>query len=159
MVFGAQYAEGAVSLRILIWLVPAAILTGHFRYILVAHDAQRLDLRCGVLGLGTCLLLAVLLVPTWGPSGAAAAIVASELVTFAAAYFFVHQRIVVIPVGRHLAGPLLAGGVMVVMVHALPSPSLWLGGIVGILLYVCALIVLCPKLLTSIGSALVRSSS
>jgi O-antigen/teichoic acid export membrane protein len=158
MVFGAQYAEGVVSLRILIWLVPAAILTGHFRYTLVAHNAQRLDLRCGALGLGMCLLLTVLLVPTWGPSGAASAILASELFTFAAAYFFVHHRIVTIPVGRHLAGPLLAGSVMVVMVHALPSPSLWLGSTAGILLYAIALVTLQPKMLTDLRSALARDS-
>jgi len=156
-VFGGQYAEGAASLRILIWVVPAAVVMGHFRYTLVAHDAQRLDLRCAVLGSVTCVMLTLLLVPTHGPVGAAAAILASELVTGASAYFFVRRRVVIIPVARHLVGPLLAGALMVALIRVFPSPSLWLGGTAGILTYMSALVILCPRMLADIRSMLVRS--
>jgi PST family polysaccharide transporter len=157
-VYGAQYAEGAASLSILIWLVPLALLTGHFRYTLVAHDAQRLDLRCTALGAGTCVVLALILVPTHGPVGAAAAILASELVTWFVAYLFVRRRVVAIPVGRHLTRPLLAGALMVVLVRAVPSPSLWVGGTAGVLLYASALVMLGPKMLPDIRSVFARSS-
>lgn len=152
VVYGAQYGEGAASLRILVWLVPAALLSGHFRYTLVAHDAQRLDLWCAALGGGTCVVLTLLLVPTHGPVGGAAAILASELVTWTAAYLFVRRRVAVIPLGRHLAWPLLAGTVMVALVSVFPSPSVWLGGTAGILLYVSAILMLHPKMVTDVRS-------
>ncbi len=156
VVYGAQYTDGTTALRILIWLVPAALLAGHFRYILVAHDAQQLDLRSSAIGAGTCVVLTLFLVPNHGPVGAALAVLASELVTCIAAYLLVRRHVAVIAIGRHLAGPLLAGTLMVALVSVFPSPSLWLGGAAGILLYIATLVMLQPKMLADIRSVLAR---
>jgi O-antigen/teichoic acid export membrane protein len=77
--FGAPYVAAATGLRLMIWAVPIAWASGHIRYSLIAMGQPKLDYRSAVAGTATTIMLTIVLVPSLGPTGAAAALVAGIL--------------------------------------------------------------------------------
>ena len=42
LLFGTGYEPGSKLLALLIWMIPLSLISGHYRYALIAHNQQRL---------------------------------------------------------------------------------------------------------------------
>jgi O-antigen/teichoic acid export membrane protein len=124
--YGSQYREAASTFRVLIWLIPLAFMSGHYRYALIAYDRQHLEFLCGACGAGLNILLNLLLTPRLGLIGAAWALVASEVLIWGCAYCFVRRTITCIAVWPYAFRPLVGGAILAGALCLLPTMNIWM---------------------------------
>jgi O-antigen/teichoic acid export membrane protein len=156
LLYGPQYREAAAILRVLIWLIPLALISGHYHYALVAYDKQQLQFLSMACGAGVNVLLNLFLVPAYGGAGAACALIASEAFAWGVAYYFVRRTIAPIPAWRNICRPLLAGAALAGVLYLLPPLNLWMAGGSAILVYSLILAIVYPKMLSEVRSALIN---
>lgn len=82
-VYGSAYTDAVLPLRIVIWMIPIAWLSGHFRYTLIATGHQRSEFAGAAAAAAVCLGVAVALSGRLGAEGAALALVAGGSVNAA----------------------------------------------------------------------------
>jgi O-antigen/teichoic acid export membrane protein len=152
LIYGPQYHEAVAILRVLIWLIPLALISGHYHYTLVAYDKQQLQFLSMACGAGANVLLNLFLVPTYGGVGAAWALIASEALAWGVAYYFVHRTIAHIPVWRHVYRPLLAAAALAGVLYLLPPLNLWIAGGSAVVAYGLILAVVQPRMLAEVRS-------
>jgi O-antigen/teichoic acid export membrane protein len=132
-IYDERYLGAGRPLAVLSWLIPVALVGGHYRYLLIASNLQQLELRCTLLAAVTAVALGVCLIPLYGAVGAAAALLLAGLVSGGLAYGFVNRRIVRIPCHRQLALPLVALSVALACYTALTQHGPWLAaGVAGL---------------------------
>jgi PST family polysaccharide transporter len=124
-VYDSRYLGATWPLAVLGWLIPVALLSGHYRYLLIACNLQHLELRCTLIAAVTAVGLGVLLIPLYGAVGAAFALLLASLVNGGLAYYYVNRRIAQLSCHRPLALPLLAAGVAVTCSVALAQLGSW----------------------------------
>lgn len=137
--YGNAFLASAASFRILILSIavetavmgigPALAATGHM--------ASRVWIGC--LGVGVIIGLSALLIPTMGPLGVAYAFLASCIVVAALSVVVIRWYVGPIRVGASLGKSLFAGVVMSLVLLTLPSLSLWVGILIGALVYFAVL--------------------
>jgi PST family polysaccharide transporter len=110
IVYGASFHDGWRPFAVLVWVLPVAMLSGHYRYILVAYDHQKWLLVSTSISAAVAVLLAFALIPSYKGVGAAWALLIANIVLFALVYFAVRRYVVEVPVHRQLFAPLLALG-------------------------------------------------
>jgi O-antigen/teichoic acid export membrane protein len=93
VVFGHGYESAVPVLRIVVWTVPVAVISGHFRHALIAAHLTRLDLACVTTGAATTLALNAGFVRPFGLRGAALAAVAGEVVVAICAVTLAGRRV------------------------------------------------------------------
>jgi PST family polysaccharide transporter len=157
LVYGPLYHQAVEVFQILIWLVPLALVSGNFRYTLIAAGKQQLEFVTAASGAGLNIALSILLIPRLGLHGAALAIILSELLILGLAAFFVERAITPISIRPHIWRPLVAGGVLVALLYALSGTSLWIAGGAVLIAYALAAVVLQPKLLLDVRALLARN--
>jgi O-antigen/teichoic acid export membrane protein len=108
MAYGPKFLHGSQTLSILGWLIPVAMVGGHYRYLLFSCNQQHLELRCTMISAVTATVLGVALIPLYGARGGAAALLAASLVNCGLAYVFANRQIARIPCHQQLALPRLA---------------------------------------------------
>jgi O-antigen/teichoic acid export membrane protein len=115
LAYGEAYRSAGRLLAVLIWAVPAALLSGHYRYALVACDHEQLEFRCNAIAAAVAIALGVLLIPAYGAFAAALALVASAFVVLVLAHAAAREAGVLVP-SIALAFPawsaLAAGGIV-----------------------------------------------
>lgn len=142
LLFGPQYAESALPLKLLVWSAALVILRGSYRHSLNAAGLQNLDLRCAGVSCGLNVGLNVLLIPRYGMLGAAGATVFADVVWFAMAAWYFNRRIATLSPVAALARPAVAGAVMGVVLWV-GTPVFWVvHAAVGVAVYFIALLVL-----------------
>ncbi len=116
LVYGAAFAGAGTSLAVLIWLVPLAMFSGHYRFTLLAYDLQKELFGITLVSAIVATALCFPLIPVWGATGAAAALVAGNLVTLVLVYHCVRLRVVEIGLRHFFRLPLAgeAGSLVVV---------------------------------------------
>jgi O-antigen/teichoic acid export membrane protein len=72
--YGQAFAPAVLPLQILIWMVPVAWLSGHFRYTLVASGHQRQEFQAAAVTAVVTVAAAWVLAARWQSVGAAAAL-------------------------------------------------------------------------------------
>jgi len=97
LAYGEAYRPAGRLLAVLIWAVPLALVSGHYRYALIACDHERLELRCNAIGAVVAVGLGVLLIPSHGAFSAAVALVASALVVLVLALAAAREACVSVP--------------------------------------------------------------
>ena len=112
LLYGAPFAGAAPVLRALIWLAPAAMISGHFRYVLIGYGQQHWELLASASGAAVALGLGIPLVLSFGMLGAAWALVASEVVIGVLASLFVRRTITPIPFVTTVGKALLVGAAL-----------------------------------------------
>lgn len=150
LVYGPQYSEASRILQVMIWLIAITMLGGHYRYLLIGLGKQELDFLSTAAGAATSLFLNLILIPRYGPLGAAWSMLLSEAVTWSLAYYFVRRKVALIPMLRHLSKPALAGAAVLATLHLLPMFNFWLGGGAALAIYALALLFLQPGILTDL---------
>jgi len=110
LVFGPSFSGGGLLLALLIWLIPIAMLSGHYRYSLIACNLQSLEFLCTAISAVVSITLGFLLIPVLGALGAAVGLLAANLVNFGVAAGCVRSRIVKIRFLPQVVEPLAAMG-------------------------------------------------
>jgi len=93
LAFGSGYAGAAPVLQILAWTIPLSVIGGHFRHTLISLKQMRLDLTAVASGAVTTVALNLALIPRFGLTGGAVAMVAGEAVLTTAAIVIVARRV------------------------------------------------------------------
>lgn len=112
LVFGHQYAESIRIFQILIWVVPVALLSGHYRYALIAANHQKYEMAASVCAAAVCFILCRIGVRYYGIQAAAPALLTASVVNWIFAYIFVQKKIGRIPFMQHVLKPAVVGAVM-----------------------------------------------
>lgn len=142
LLYGANYAESAQVLAILIWSAVLVILRGSYRHSLIAAGHQGLDLRCAILSSCVNVGLNLLLIPRFGMIGAATATVAGDAVWFVMAFVSFERRVMPLNPLPYLARPVLAGAAMAASLLLLPS-LFWIErAVLSVIVYFVVLLIL-----------------
>lgn len=160
LIFGNEYTESIRIFRILIWVVPVALLSGHYRYVLIAANHQKYEMISSICGAAVCLLLSRFGIRYYGMDGAAPALLAASIVNWALAYFFVQKKITRIPFAKHILKPAIVGAVMVVIFMILLPIHPWLAVTVSFFTFGLLFLALQPewkKLLPTSGHKTVNA--
>jgi O-antigen/teichoic acid export membrane protein len=98
LIYGTQYHESVAVFQVLIWLLPLALMSGHFRYLLIGYNRQDLEFVSAACGGALNVALNLFLTASYGIQAAAWALIASEIFIWVLAYYFVRLTIAHIPV-------------------------------------------------------------
>jgi len=96
LAYGEAYRPAGRILAVLIWAIPLALLSGHYRYVLIACDHERLDFRSNAIGAASAAVLGALSIPWQGAVSAAVALVAAAFVILLIAHAATRERGVVL---------------------------------------------------------------
>ena len=150
IVYGSQFGEAAIAFQVLVWLVAASLISGHYMYSLIAFNKQWLELSSAVCGAGLVILLSLLLIPSYGLFGAAVAVLCTEIVVWGMNYYFVLREITTIRFFCHLTKPLTAGAVMAIVLLMMPPVNILVVAATAVILYGLGLLVLQPSMLNDV---------
>ncbi len=140
ILYGSNFRGAAVSLSILVWMLPIAMLSGHYRYALIAYRLQNRLLRCTVISAVVAVGLGFALVPLYGGTGAAWALLIANAVNFLLVWYAVRELVTVIPLGANLAAPLGALLVAGIVYAALAGRNVPLAVSGAVTVYLAALL-------------------
>jgi O-antigen/teichoic acid export membrane protein len=91
VVFGGEYRPAVLPFQILIWMIPVAWFSGHFRFSLIVSGHQRLEFTASAIAGAATAVLAVLGSRAFGAPGAAAALLIGGIVNAVAAGVLMHR--------------------------------------------------------------------
>lgn len=112
LLFGAKFEPSVLAFQIIAWNFVLIGINGVYtQLVLLMHSRQKEFLRVVSVGAVVSLLVNAILAARYGSNGAAAAWLISEG-SVAIASYYMARRFVVLPLGRHLKKPLVAGGLM-----------------------------------------------
>jgi O-antigen/teichoic acid export membrane protein len=129
-IFGQRYGESVAVLQILAWTLVLSFPVYVLWYGLVARRREREAFFVAVAGLLANVIANGILIPLYGPSGAAAALIVSEIVVVGGYGLLVHRHLFRVPLRRLLAKPLGVGAI-VVPIAVLVSTQSAAGGALG----------------------------
>jgi O-antigen/teichoic acid export membrane protein len=93
VVYGSQYGPTVMPFQIVIWMIPVAWFSGHFRFSLIAAGQQHLEFAASIIsGLSTAAL-AYYGVVHFGNAGAAAALLLGGVINAVTAWGLTHRAI------------------------------------------------------------------
>ena len=90
MLYGDALRPAAISLTVLIWTVLPYACARYYAYLLIASDRQQIDLRLNVLMTVVNVGLNLILMPRYGPLGAALATCLSIGLYALGQYYYIH---------------------------------------------------------------------
>jgi O-antigen/teichoic acid export membrane protein len=93
LVFGPAYAEAVRPFQIAVWMIPVAWFSGHFRFSLIAAGKQRWESAASALTAVVTVTCALVFVPAWSSTGAAAALLAGGVVNAILALVAMRQQV------------------------------------------------------------------
>ena len=125
LLLGVSFADSAVTLQVLIWIIVPSFAYATLSRVLVAGQQERSNTLIAAAGMLVNIVLNLILIPRFGATGAAISSVTSMLVATIASYFVIKERLFTIRLGEVLGKPLLC--VLATVIAALPlqRASLW----------------------------------
>jgi O-antigen/teichoic acid export membrane protein len=156
ILYGPQYEEATAAFRVLVWLIPLALLSGNFRYTLIGYSKQTLEFVSAFIGAVISIILNLILVRFYGFVGAAWALVISEAVIWAVAYYFVRRTITPILLIPYLQWPVIAGLVLIGTLYVLFPLSIWIAGSIAVIVYILVMFATQPNLFNSLRTLYMR---
>jgi PST family polysaccharide transporter len=157
LIYGEAYGQAVVLLRILVWMLVAALVSTHFRVTLIAASRQGLELLSTAGGAALTLALVVVLYHRFGLPGVAVAMVLGELGTLILSSIFVHRGILPVRPGQCLRAPMAAAVAAVLLLLAGPGAPAWAKAAAVVLIFLAAAAVLDPQLLGGLRRVGIRS--
>lgn len=110
LLYGARYAEGGRLLAILVWIIPIALVSGHFRYGLVACGREKQLFHATLAAAAGSIVFSLVLGRWFGAPGVAAALVLANGLHLVVPYAMFRHRLASVPVFRILLPPVVAAG-------------------------------------------------
>jgi len=92
-IYGASYGPAVLPFQIVIWMIPVAWFSGHFRFSLIASGHQRLEFIASAAAGTVTVVAAYAGVRLWGATGAAAALLTGGVVNALVAGFAMYRVI------------------------------------------------------------------
>ncbi len=105
LAYGAAFAPGGPLLATLVWIIPLALLSGHYRYTLIAYGLQRWHLYSTAVAAAVVVGLSLYWMPRFGALGAARALLTGCLVEFALVWLSVRRMVVAVGFARQCLAP------------------------------------------------------
>jgi O-antigen/teichoic acid export membrane protein len=140
IVYGQAFAGAVPAFSVLMWMLPVALLSGHYRYILIAYNCQKRLLVCTSISAAAAVVLGVSLVPLFGAIGAAWALLLANVLNLVLVFESVRRRVMAIPFHEQLTEAIgamvVAMGVFFVFVWV----NVWLAAALSFLTYTAALV-------------------
>ncbi|MCI0591208.1 MAG: flippase [Gammaproteobacteria bacterium] len=155
LIYGSQYNEAVAVFGALIWLIPLALMSGHFRYALIGYNKQGLEFLSSAYGACANILLNLLLIPSAGLVGAAWALLISEVVIWGFAYCFVRRTITHVPICLPVIHPLVGGAIAAGVLYLLPPVNIWVAGSSAVAVYCFFVAATQPKVFAHVRSMFV----
>lgn len=137
--FGAQYQASVVALQILMWSIPLSIYRNVPWAALIARHREDLLLRAVVIGAVINIALNLVLIPPYGIIGAAIATVITESAVGGIMLWFARGQDLPFVTPVRLLKPLLAGGVMGLVLWMTPGLVLPMALLLGVVVYAACL--------------------
>jgi O-antigen/teichoic acid export membrane protein len=142
--YGAQYRDAAQPLQVLIGAIGIELIGMNFGYTLMACNREKQYLLGVTAAAVTSVSLNLMLIPAYGPLGAAWARTGAECL-LAATFFFQCRRVVPVELVKPILLPCLGGLLMVVCYQVMNS--LIAGTVLGIASFSLLLLLTCsPKI-------------
>jgi O-antigen/teichoic acid export membrane protein len=160
LIFGAEYKAASRIFAVLIWVIPLALMSGHFRYTLIGYDRQKFEFLSALIGAGVNVMLNLVLVGRYGLFGAAVSLVISEAVIWLTTYLYVRRLIVPIPVLVYIWKPVVAGAMLSAALYFLMKADIFhvfLAGAIGLVVYVFLMAVFQPDIFVNMRLIFQRS--
>ncbi len=129
--YGSQFATSGTSFGILVLTLAVEAASVGVGTALAAAGRQVINLIIGSINVLLLVVLCFLLIPALGPSGAAAAYLASSLFGATGGMVMVHRLVSRVDLLATVARPAVAGGVMLAALFTLGIQHLGVGLIVG----------------------------
>lgn len=142
LLFGPDYTNSVLPLRILSLAASLIILRGTFRQALNAAGRQDLDLRCAGASVGLNVGLNLLLIPQYGIVGAAITTVVAEVLWLTLASYYFRRYVAPISFIPFVWQPLIAAAAMSIYFLLTPSLLWWVQATISGLVYFGALLLL-----------------
>jgi O-antigen/teichoic acid export membrane protein len=152
-IYGPQYASSVAIFQILIWVVSALLISGHFSYALIGWNLQRFHMLSFFVATIMSLLLSFILIPRYEMTGAAFAVFGGILTKGVLAWFFVNRKIGSVPVLRYLWRPALPALLSLAAYRFLPQGDEIFGAIGVFILFLLGLWILQPNLVSKLRTA------
>lgn len=139
---GAEFAEAARPLKVLVFAVGVSFLNLLFGYALIAKDKLKPNLVLSIGGLTTNIILNFIFIPQYGMMAAAINTLLSELLVFGGAYWLVRRHYGFAPHARVLWKIVIAAATMSTVLWLLRPAHVLLAAAAGGLAYVLMLYIL-----------------
>lgn len=138
LLYGTRYAEGGRLLAILVWVIPIALVSGHFRYGLVACGQEKKLFHATWIAASGSLVSAVVLGSWFGATGVAAALLLANALHLAVPYLMFRSRLLQVPVWRTLLWPILAAAAAAGVYLASVGQGPWAASALALTLFTAA---------------------
>jgi len=135
-VFGDRYRDSAAPLAVLAWSIVLGFFNYPLWYSLLAAYRERAKLLIMLIGLGLNVGLNTVLIPAFGPRGAAISLIASDLLIVLWQGVLVSRHLFRIDLLSLLVKPLIAGAAALSVALALLPVSGFLAGVAAGTVYV-----------------------
>lgn len=119
--FDSAYTDAAVALGILIWAVPLMYTTEFLGYVILIANRERLVARSVLISTGLNVLANVITVPIFGFVGAAVITLVTETILVCQYLWLLRDQLRGMDLNRSFLRPLLAAGLMGLVVSLLPA--------------------------------------
>ena len=135
LAFGKEFFDGGVQLALLVWCIPIAAISGHYRYMLIGYDLQHWLLLWTAIGATIAVTATYVLAPVYGATAGAGALIFGNVICLALCYLTARRRIQPISFWRRLATP-TAGAIAVAALVLTPlAANQFLMAVAGVGLY------------------------
>lgn len=146
-IFGKSYGPSVLPFEILIWSIPVALISGHYRSALIAFNYQKHEFLASTGGLVSGLLLGFFLAPKYQAVGSAIAILSAVLVNGVLAYYFARTKIAELPTVWTAMQPVAASGVILAGFYLLSNTAGFLVAFAtGMTVFLFLLLLLNPQI-------------
>jgi len=151
ILFGENYANSIDVFQILILMIPVSLLSGHYRYALIAFNLQKYEFLSALFSAITCLFSVYWLSSRYGAIGAAFGLLSTQIINLILAYLYTRKMIAKIGLLWHLVKPLLCGAAMVIIYTVLVPTNQWLAYSVSAAVFLILMLLVEPDVKTIIN--------
>jgi O-antigen/teichoic acid export membrane protein len=156
LVYGRSFSGASTTFAILVWVLPVAMLSGHYRYALIGFNKQSHLLRCMILSAAAAVVLDLALIPVFGGPGAAVALLTANLINLGLVYYSVKRHVTEIRFVRQLAAPFAAAAFSALVFFVVPVSNVWLRVLIASAAYIAVAAVFVGGALLELVAAVVR---
>jgi PST family polysaccharide transporter len=134
LAFGKNFTQAGVSFEVLVWFLPATLLSGHARWFMIAAKRQKYVFYAQVAGVVASVAIGVPFVRFWPARGAAVAMVAGAIAVWAYAHLSATHYVRKIPGVAVTLLPMALAAAVLAVASQIPL-SRWIVGPVLVSLY------------------------
>jgi O-antigen/teichoic acid export membrane protein len=142
IIFGMEFIQSAIVLRILIWACLLMSLNTLLSYLIIAIGKQHFNIISFGISALTSVILNVLLIPSYSYVGTSLALVGSQIILFIFSFSFISSQLSRLTLHRIIIKPLLSSLILGGLLWYINCLNLFLLILIGMIFYFGILILL-----------------